>query len=98
MAELNVNYDSLGEVSGNVKTAGEDFLGLLTTIQNYNNELSTAWQGTDATTYTDAVTRQAEEMKKLGDVIEKISGFLNKVNNKFQEAEEANRGGIRSDY
>lgn len=98
MAELNVNYDSLEEVSNTVRVKGEDFLSLLKTIENYNNELSTAWEGTDAISYTNAVARQAQEMKKLGDIIVEISAFLNKVSNKFQEAEEANRSGIRSDY
>ena len=94
MNELNVNFDALGEVSSVVGGKGEEFNELLSRIKTYNEELRNAWEGTDASKYTEAVARQAETMQKLGDAIIEISAFLKNVNTTFQEAQEDNRSKI----
>lgn len=94
MADLRVNFDSLNEVSGKVASKGEEFEELLTTIKNCNEELRSAWEGTDQVAYTDAVARQAEVMQKLVDAISEISSFLNNVNRVYQDAQEENRSAI----
>lgn len=94
MADLRVNFDSLNEVSGKVASKGEEFEELLTTIKNCNEELRSAWEGTDQVAYTDAVARQAEVMQKLVDAISEISSFLDNVNRVYQDAQEENRSAI----
>ena len=94
MADLRVNFDSLNEVSGEVASKGEEFEELLTTIKNCNEELRSAWEGTDQVAYTDAVARQAEVMQKLVDAISEISLFLDNVNRVYQDAQEENRSAI----
>ncbi len=94
MADLRVNFDSLNEVSGKVASKGEEFEELLTTIKNCNEELRSAWEGTDQVAYADAVARQAEVMQKLVDAISEISSFLNNVNRVYQDAQEENRSAI----
>ena len=94
MADLRVDFDSLNEVSGKVASKGEEFQELLTTIKNYNEELRSAWEGTDQVAYTDAVARQAEVMQKLADAISEISLFLDNVNRVYQDAQEENRSAI----
>ncbi len=94
MADLRVNFDSLNEVSGKVASKGEEFEELLTTIKNCNEELRSAWEGTDQVAYTDAVARQAEVMQKLVDAISEISLFLDNVNRVYQDAQEENRSAI----
>ena len=94
MADLRVNFDSLNEVSGKVASKGEEFEELLTTIKNCNEELRSAWEGTDQVAYADAVARQAVVMQKLVDAISEISSFLNNVNRVYQDAQEENRSAI----
>lgn len=94
MADLRVNFDSLNEVSGKVASKGEEFEELLTTIKNCNEELRSAWEGTDQVAYADAVARQAEVMQKLVDAISEISLFLDNVNRVYQDAQEENRSAI----
>ena len=94
MADLRVNFDSLNEVSGKVASKGEESEELLTTIKNCNEELRSAWEGTDQVAYTDAVARQAEVMQKLVDAISEISLFLDNVNRVYQDAQEENRSAI----
>ena len=94
MADLRVNFDSLNEVSGKVASKGEEFEELLTTIKNCNEELRSAWEGTDQVAYADAVARQAEVMQKLVDAISEISSFLNNVNRVYQDTQEENRSAI----
>lgn len=94
MADLRVDFDSLNEVSGKVASKGEEFQELLSTIKNYNEELRSAWEGTDQVAYTDAVARQAEVMQKLVDAISEISSFLDNVNRVYQDAQEENRSAI----
>lgn len=94
MADLRVDFDSLGEVSQTIAGKGEEFQELLNTIKNYNEELRSAWEGTDQVAYAEAVARQAEVMQKLSDAITEISAFINNVNKVYQEAQEENRSAI----
>lgn len=94
MADLRVDFDALKEVSGSVASKGEEFQDLLNTIKNYNEELRSAWEGTDQVAYADAVARQAEVMQKLAEAIAEISAFLDNVNRVYQDAQEENRSAI----
>lgn len=94
MADLRVDFDALNEVSSSVSNKGEEFQDLLNIIKNYNDELRSAWEGTDQVAYAEAVARQAEVMQKLADAITEISSFLKGVNKVYQDAQEENRSAI----
>lgn len=94
MATLNISFESLASVSNNVLSKGESFSTLLSQIKGYNSQLQEAWAGTDASAYSENVTRQAEQMQKLVETINEIGLFLNKVNQEYQKAQEANKSAI----
>lgn len=94
MSMLKVNYESLSSVSSHVLAKGEEFTDLLNKIRQLNGELQSAWVGTDASAYTTAVEQQAAEIQRLAETINEIGTFLEKVNNEYRNAQEANKRAI----
>lgn len=94
MSTLKVNFENLRSVSEKVIQQKEQFTELLGRIENQNNNLRNAWEGTDATAYTQAVAEQAQVMNKLAETINEIGIFLQKVNTEYQKAQEANKNAI----
>lgn len=93
--DLKINYEETIQVGNRVDEQAQKFKELLSKIETVNSELKTAWEGSDASKYTDAVSEQAVTMKKLGETMTELGGFLVKVGNAYKEAMEANRDAIR---
>ena len=93
--DLKINYQETINVGNQVTTKTEEFKTLLSKIKNVNSNLKTAWQGTDATKYTNAVEEQTVYMEKLGEAMNEIGAFLVKVGNAYQEVSQANADAIR---
>ena len=93
--DLRINYQETISVGNQVSVKAEEFKNLLSRIRNVNSRLETAWQGTDASKYTNAVEEQTVYMDKLGEAMNEIGNFLVKVGNAYQEASQANANAIR---
>lgn len=93
--DLKINYQETINVGNQVTTKTEEFESLLSKIKNVNSNLKSAWQGTDATKYTNAVEEQTVYMEKLGESMNEIGAFLIKVGQAYQEACQANANAIR---
>lgn len=93
--DLRINYQETMSVGNQITTKGEEFKTLLTRIKNVNSNLKSAWEGSDATKYTNAVEEQLVYMDKLASAIDEIGTFLVKVGTAYQEASEANANAIR---
>lgn len=92
--DLNIDYDETISVGQQVNAKTEKFKDLLSTINTTNENLKNAWEGTDATKYTDAVASQAKVMNELADTMNEIGNFLQKVGKAYKEAMEANASAI----
>lgn len=93
--DLNINYDETISVGNQVTQKTEEFRTLLAKIKNVNSNLKTAWEGSDATKYTNAVEEQALSMEKLSNAMEEIGAFLVKVGKAYQDACQANANAIK---
>lgn len=93
--DLKINYEETIQVGNRVDEQAQNFKELLSKIETINSELKAAWEGSDASRYTDAVSEQATTMKKLGETMTELGGFLVKVGNAYKEAMEANRDAIK---
>lgn len=91
---LKIDYAQLRTLSANVGNKAGEFNNLLGKITSANETLKSSWQGADANKYTDAVTDQANTMKKLYEAIEQVGEYLGKVADAYQAANEANQQGI----
>lgn len=96
MASLKVSFENLESVSSSVNAKGEEFGELLTRIKEQNHRLESAWMGTDATKYTEAVAKQAMQIQELENAIKEIGAFLQNVSAKYREAQEENRNAINN--
>lgn len=88
--DLSIDYEQTISVGQQVNAKTEDFRNLLNKINTVNENLKSAWEGTDASKYTDAVASQAEVMKQLANTMKEIGDFLQKVGNAYKEACDAN--------
>lgn len=95
MADLRVSYAELKALGNNVQTKGEEFTSLLNSVEQNNGRLKNAWQGTDASKFSNAIEEQAAAMKKLGDAINEIGAFLIKAGELYESARDTNLDGIR---
>lgn len=94
--DLNIKYDELISVGSQVTEKREEFQKLLTKIQSVNNELQRYWEGSDASKYSNAITKQIEDTQKLSDTISEIGTFLVKIGNAYRETSEANANAINN--
>lgn len=93
--DLKINYQETINVGNQVAAKTEEFKTLLSKIKNVNSNIKNAWQGTDATKYTNAVDEQTAYMEKLSEAMNEIGTFLVKVGNTYQEVSQANANAIR---
>ncbi len=91
MADLTVSYTELRALGNNVQAKGEEFGSLLAKIAENNNALKTAWEGTDASKYSNTVEEQSQVMNKLKNTIVEIGAYLVKAADLYEAANEANR-------
>lgn len=89
--ELNITFDQLEGVANDLDRKTDEFQTNLNDIKRINAELRDSWQGSDATSYTNAVETQAQVMQNLHDTIVEISQFLRTVSQKYQEVMENNK-------
>ena len=86
MFDLNIDFDALKEVGNSINVKAEEFGQLLNNIKAANSELTQAWQGTNASKYTDKVTEQAVVMEKLQQAIAEVGQQLLTINNLYATA------------
>ncbi len=94
--DLKINYELLDGVSAQVIAKGEEFSSLLSKIRGINEELKSYWEGSDASKYSTAVEAQSQNMQKLGEAINEIGAFLQKVSKAYQDACQANADAIKN--
>ncbi len=93
--DLKINYEETISVGNQITTKSEEFKTLLSRIRNVNSNLKAAWEGSDATKYTNAVEDQAVYMDKLAAAMDELGAFVSKVGRTYQEVSEANSSAIR---
>ena len=92
--DLRIDFEQTRSIGTQVSQKGSDFQELLNRIKAVNTELQSYWEGSDASKYSGAVATQAEEVQELVNTINEIGEFLVKVGNAYEEAMNANMGGI----
>ena len=91
---LGINYDDVRNTGQRLINSADEFKTLLNQIVNINENVNSAWQGTDAARYSEAVASQAQIMAELGNVIDEIGTYLVNVGNAYQRVAEDNASAI----
>lgn len=84
MNGLNINYDEVITLGSQIFNKGEEFGEIVEKINSVLNELSTCWQGEDATKVLGKLTDECKEMKQFALCINEIGLLLQKVANRYQ--------------
>lgn len=94
MASLNVSTGQLKSVGQTIRNDGENFLQLLKKIDQHNENLQTAWQGSDAEKYTSKIEEQSKVMNDLAEAIDSIGLFLVQISEAYESAREEAKNSI----
>ncbi len=88
--DLNINFQETRTLANNIKNQAEEFNSKLSKVNEINEDLKSAWEGTDAASYSNEVANQAKIMKDLYNTISSISNFLTSVANAYEEVSRNN--------
>lgn len=84
MNGLNINYDEVIMLGSQIFNKGDEFNEVVLKVEGVLNELSTYWQGNDATKVLNNLSEECKEMKQYALCINEIGLLLQKVANRYQ--------------
>lgn len=84
MNGLNINYDEVITLGSQIFNKGDEFNEVVLKVEGVLNELSTCWQGADATKTLNKLSDECKEMKQYALCINEIGLLLQKVANRYQ--------------
>lgn len=84
MNGLNINYDEVITLGSQIFNKGDEFNEVVLKVEGVLNELSTCWQGADATKTLNNLSDECKEMEQYALCINEIGLLLQKVANRYQ--------------
>ena len=84
MNGLNINYDEVITLGSQIFNNGDEFNEVVLKVEGVLNELSTCWQGADATKTLNKLSDECKEMEQYALCINEIGLLLQKVANRYQ--------------
>ena len=89
---INIDFQATRNLGEEIKEKAGEFQTVLNNIINSNEQLKSAWEGTDANFYTKEVEEQAKIMQELYKTINKMGEFLVEVGNAYENVSKSNAG------
>ena len=75
--QIRLTPDQMRQRSGEVRTQGETFGGVIDRMQGIINELRTEWEGQASERFEDQFTRLKPSFQQMRELIDDIGGQLN---------------------
>ena len=92
--DLNINYDETRSIGNQLIAKADEYSSLIDSVRHTNEEITTYWNGSDATKYFQTVGEQDQYMRQLAATIAEIGNYLIRVGNAYEEASQNNANSI----